>query len=46
MVCGVRIVDGYHYLFDRITGVFSVLTRLETHDVYVQLFAHGCDGYS
>ena len=41
-----RIVDVYHYPFDGITGVFGVFTRLATHDVYVQVFAHSCDGYS
>jgi hypothetical protein len=33
-------------LFDTITGVYGVFTRHETHDVYVQVFAHGCEGYS
>ena len=46
MVFSVRIVDVYHDLFDGITGVFGVFTRLATHDVYVQLFAHSCDDYS
>ena len=46
MVFGVRIVEVYPYLFNGITGVFGVLTRLETHDVYVPLFAHSCDAYT
>jgi hypothetical protein len=46
VVCGVCIVDVYHDLFDGITGVFGVFTRLATHDVYVQLFTHSCDDYS
>jgi hypothetical protein len=46
VVCGVRIVDVYHYPFDGITGVFGVFTRLATHDVSVQVFAHSCEGYS
>jgi len=46
VVFGVRIVEVYPYLFDGITGVFGVLTRLATHDVYVPLFTQSCDDYS